>query len=53
MLTIVVLFINFSLFKAIAFSFFYFFCFAIYKMVDNMDIYNSLNINIGTVTKNP
>ena len=34
---------NFSLFKVI---FFYFFCFAIYKMVDSVDIYKSLNINI-------
>ena len=24
-----------------------------YKMVDNMDIYKSLSINIGTVMKNP
>ena len=29
------------------------FWFSIYKMVDNMDIYKSLNINIGTVMRNP
>ena len=34
-------------------SFFvYFFCFNIYKMVDSMDIYKSLNINPGTVMRN-
>ena len=32
--------------------FFTFFCFAIHKMVDSMDIYKSLNISIGTVMKN-
>ena len=42
--------LNFSLLKRV---FFYFFCFSIYKMVDSMDIYKSLNINIGTVMKNP
>ena len=34
--------------------FFYFFCFSIYEMVGSkysMDIYKSLNINIGTVMK--
>ena len=35
-------------------SFFYFiFLFSIYKMVDIIDIYKSLNISIGTVMKNP
>ena len=29
------------------------FLFSIYKMVHSMDIYKSLNINIGTVMKNP
>ena len=33
-------------------SFFYFVCFGIYKMVDSVDIYNSLDINIGTAMKN-
>ena len=33
-------------------SFFYFFCFSIYKMVDSMDTYYALNISIGTVVKN-
>ena len=32
-------------------SFFYFFSFSIYKMVDSIDIYKSLNINSGTVIK--
>ena len=40
---------NFSLFKAI----FLLFLFSIYKMVDIMDIYKSLNISIGTIMKNP
>ena len=39
----------FSLFKLI----FTFFLFSIYKMVDIMNIYKSLNISIGTVMKNP
>ena len=30
----------------------YTFLSSIYKMVDSMDIYKSLNINIGTVVKN-
>ena len=30
----------------------YTFLSSIYKMVDSMDIYKSLNINIGTVMKN-
>ena len=34
-------------------SFFLTFLFRIYKMVDSMDIYKYLNINIGTVMKNP
>ena len=34
-------------------QFFYLFCFTIYKMVDSMDIFNSLNISIGIVTGNP
>ena len=42
--------LNFSLLKA---AFFLLFCFSIYKMVDSMDIYTSLNINIGAVMKNP
>ena len=29
------------------------FLFTIYKAVDNMHIYKSLNINIGTITRNP
>ena len=29
------------------------FCLVYIKIVDSMDIYKSLNINIGTVTKNP
>ena len=33
--------------------FFLIFLFSIYKMVDSMDICKSLNINIGTVMKNP
>ena len=32
---------------------YYFFSFAIYKMVDGMDIYKSLNISTGTVMRNP
>ena len=34
-------------------NFFSLFLFSIYKMVDSMDIYKPLNINIGTVMKNP
>ena len=34
-------------------AFFLTFLFRIYKMVDSMDIYKYLNINIGTVMKNP
>ena len=41
--------LNFSLFKAVFLLFF----FSIYKMVDSIDIFKSLNINIGTVIKNP
>ena len=37
-----------SLFKTISLTF----LFSIYKMIDSMDIYRSLNINIGTVKKN-
>ena len=33
--------------------FFLFVCFCIYRIVDSTDIYKSLNINIGTVMKNP
>ena len=33
-------------------NFFSLFLFSIYKMVDSMDIYKPLNINIGTVMKN-
>ena len=36
--------------------FVYFFCYALYKMVDsecNMDIYKSAKISIGTVMRNP
>ena len=33
-------------------SFFHFFCFGIYKMVDRMEIYKSLNISILTVRRN-
>ena len=33
------------------FSFFFSFLFSIYKIVDSMDNYKSLNINIGTVMK--
>ena len=39
-------------FHSIQESFFTFF-FSIYKMVDSTDIYNSLNISIGTVMENP
>ena len=41
--------LNFSL----LIRFFNFFCFGIYKMVDSMNIYKSLNISIGTIIKNP
>ena len=41
--------LNFSLFKAI---FVYFFCFAVYKIVDSMDMFKSLIAGIGTVMKN-
>ena len=35
-------------------SFFvYCFCFNIYEMIDSMDFYKSLNINTGTVMRNP
>ena len=34
-------------------TFFLLILFSIYKMVDIMDIYRSLNINIETVMKNP
>ena len=44
--------LNFSLFKA-GFVCFFLFLFSIYKMGDSMDICKSLNINIGTVMKNP
>ena len=39
-------------FKSTQDVFFRMFCNAIYKMVDNMDIYKSLNTSIGTVIKN-
>ena len=39
----------FSLFKAVFFTF----LFRIYKMVDIMDVFKSLNISIKTVFKNP
>ena len=35
------------------FIYIYFFCFAIYKMVDSKDIYKSLNISNGAVMRNP
>ena len=38
------------------FFFFFFYYFAIYKMIDieySINIYKSLNINIGTVMRNP
>ena len=34
-------------------SFLLLFLFSIYKIVDNMGTYKSLNVNIGTVVKNP
>ena len=40
-------------FYSIQESFFLLFLFSIYKMVDSTDIYNSLNISIGTVMENP
>ena len=43
-------FVHLSLLKIV---FFLLFCFSIYKMVESMDIFKSLNINIGTVMKNP
>ena len=33
--------------------FFYFFLFSIYKTVDIIDVYKSLNISTGTVMKSP
>ena len=42
--------LNFGLHKTVFFS--YFFLFSIYKMVDMMDIYKSLNIGIRTAMKN-
>ena len=48
------IFLIFSLFKAIYFYFFLFFCFI--KMVDseyNMDIYKSVKVSTGTVTRIP
>ena len=43
------IFLNFGLFKAV----FLFSLFNIYKIVDSMDIFKYLNINIGTVMENP
>ena len=40
-------------FQSIQSSFFYTFLISIYKMVDSADTCKSLNINIGTVMKNP
>ena len=34
-------------------SLFLLFIFSIYKMVDSMDTYKSLKVNIGTVMRNP
>ena len=34
-------------------SLFNYFCFVIYEIVDSTGIYKSLNINIGTVMRNP
>ena len=42
--------LNFQYFQDNLFSLF---LFSIYKLVDSMDIYKPLNINIGTVMKNP
>ena len=44
--------LNFSLLKAF-FFFFNFFCFAIYKMINSMDIFKSLTISVRTVMRNP
>ena len=44
--------LNFSLLKAF-FFFFNFFCFAIYKMINSMDIFKSLIISVRTVMRNP
>ena len=47
-------FLIFSLLKTV--SFFYFFCFSLYKLVESeysMDIYKSVKISIQTVKRNP
>ena len=41
------------IFQSFKDSLFLLFLFSIYKMVDTMDIYKSLNIGIGRVMKNP
>ena len=48
------IYINIVLIFCLVFLFFYFFfvLFSIYKMVDSMDFYKSLNISIGTIMKN-
>ena len=46
-------YLKFSLFNAVFVCLFVLlFLFIIYKMIDSMDIFKSLNINIGTVMKN-
>ena len=44
---------NMSKFSVYSKHFSYVLCFAIDKMVDSMDIYESLNVNMGTVMRNP